>query len=142
MNLGFQLAWIVTKDVKKAVKFYTEVVGLTVLNFEEDYGWAELAGPDGAILGIAQASDEMNIKPGQNAVITFLVEDLEEACEAHTEKGTKMIGEIMEVPGHVKLQMCMDQDGNHFQLCEEITSDIEMFHDHHHGDCCHSKCKS
>jgi predicted enzyme related to lactoylglutathione lyase len=132
---GFHLAWIVVKDVKKAVQFYTEVVGLTSLNFDEEYGWAELAGPDGAILGIAQASGEMNIKPGQNAVVTFSVDNIEKSCAAYVKKGTKMIGEIMEVPGHVKLQMCMDQDGNYFQLCEEIESKLSTVH-----ECCHS-CK-
>ena len=115
---GIHLAWIVVKDVKKAVKFYTEVVGLTIQNFDENYGWAELVGEDGAVLGISQQSDDNNIKPGQNAVLTLSVEDIVKSSAELAKKGTKLIGEMMEVPGHVKLQMCVDQDGNHFQLAE------------------------
>jgi predicted enzyme related to lactoylglutathione lyase len=123
MNIkGFHLAWIVVKDVKKAVKFYTEVVGLTIQNFDENYGWAELIGEDGAILGIAEQSDDNNIKAGQNAVVTLTVDDIVKASTELAKKGTKMLGEIMEVPNHVKLQMCMDQDGNHFQLCQSLSS--------------------
>lgn len=115
---GIHLAWIVVKDVKKAVKFYTDVVGLTIQNFDENYGWAELVGEDGATLGISQQSDDNDIKAGQNAILTLSVEDIVKSSAALAKKGTKMIGEMMEVPGHVKLQMCVDQDGNHFQLCQ------------------------
>ncbi|HEY4831705.1 MAG TPA: VOC family protein [Waddliaceae bacterium] len=115
---GFHLAWIVVKDFKKAVKFYTEVVGLTIQNIDENYGWAELIGEDGAVLGISQQSEHNNIQAGQNAVVTLTVEDIVKAGAELAKKGMKMVGEIMEVPGHVKLQMCVDQDGNHFQLCQ------------------------
>jgi hypothetical protein len=35
-------------------------------------------------------------------------------------KQVKMLGEMMEVPGHVKLQMFQDSDGNHFQLAQML----------------------
>jgi predicted enzyme related to lactoylglutathione lyase len=121
----FDLGWIMVKDLKKAVQFYTDTVGLKLLHMmEEPYGWAELVGHDGgATLGIAEArpgSDEP-ISPGQNAVPTFTYAKIETA-KAHVEKsGGVCKGPVVEVPGHVKMQTVVDPDGNHFQLVETLS---------------------
>lgn len=115
------LVWISVSDVQKAIKFYTETVGLKLMEVHEEFGWAELEGHrGGARLGIAQMQPkaEDTIQPGQNAVMTFTVANLETANADMRKKGAKLIGEIQEVPGHVKLQMAVDSDGNHFQLVE------------------------
>ena len=123
----FDLGWVMVKDLKKAVQFYTEAVGLKLLQLiEEPYGWAELEGHEGgATLGLAQArpgSDDP-ISPGQNAVPTFTYANIDQA-KAHVEKtGGKCKGPIVEVPGHVKMQTVVDPDGNHFQLVETLVPD-------------------
>ena len=124
MNLkSMDLVWIVVDDIKAAVKFYTETVGLKLMEFNEEYGWAELEGMGGgAKLGLAQKDPKCSKNlPGQNAVMTFTVASLEQAIADITAKGTKLEGEIQEVPGHVKLQMALDADGNRFQLVEILT---------------------
>ncbi len=118
---SIDLAWIVVNDLKKSVKFYTEKVGLKLMELDEGFGWAELQGEDGGIkLGLAQKHPTANegINPGQNAVMTLTVDNIEETITEMKEKGGKLIGEIQEVPGHVKLQMVQDEDGNHFQFVE------------------------
>ena len=117
---GNMLSWIVVKDLNVAVKFYTEVVGLTLHNQTTEYGWAELSGPEGCRLGICQECSEMGTKAGSNAVVTITVEDLDIACSFYTEKGAKLVGEIMEVPGHVKMQTFVDQDGNMMQIVQKL----------------------
>ena len=119
-NIG--LAWIVVKDLKSAVKFYTEVVGLKLNEVHEQFGWAELSGHDGngARLGIAQQSDMENIKAGQNAVVTLTVQDIAKAKKDLSKKGAKMIGDVLEIPRQVKLQTLVDHDGNHLQLVEVL----------------------
>lgn len=118
---SFDLAWIVVKDFKKAVKFYTETVGLKLLKASEEYGWAELQGPDGgAMLGIATESKETPLKAGQNACLTFTVKNIEKAQASMHKKAAKFLGEIREVPGHVRLLMGIDADGNHFQLAQML----------------------
>lgn len=114
------LSWIVVKDLKSAVKFYTEVVGLKLLEMHEQFGWAELSGHDegGCKLGIAQYTPSEPIAPGSNAVVTLSVPSIAKAREELQKKGVKLIGEIIEIPGHVKLQTLVDSDGNHFQLVE------------------------
>ena len=117
------LTWILVKDLNKSVKFYTEKVGLKLNSLDEAFGWAELQGHDGgSMLGIAQMHPSGNewITPGQNAVVTLSVENLDKAIAELKEKGAKFIGETQEVPDHVKMQMVQDLDGNHFQLVESL----------------------
>jgi len=115
---GFELAWITVSDIKKGIKFYTEVLGLKLEEHHEQYGWAELSGPRGARLGIAQYDPNFGFKPGSNAIPTFTVDDLEEALAELKQKNANLIGEIVEVPGEVKMQTITDSDGNTFQLCQ------------------------
>jgi catechol 2,3-dioxygenase-like lactoylglutathione lyase family enzyme len=67
MNVkGMYLSWIVVKDIKEAIEFYTKTLGLKLNNYDENYGWAELSGSEGgAILGIAQQNDFDKMPPGQ-----------------------------------------------------------------------------
>ena len=51
---------------------------------------------------------------------TFTVPDIKKAIGEMSKKGVKLIGEMMEVPGHVKLQFFVDADGNTFQIVEEL----------------------
>lgn len=118
---GIELIWVVVKNFKEALKFYTEIVGLKVQEINEQFGWAELAGSKGIRLGIAQMNDLEAIQPGQNAVVTLSVANLEESKKALVQKGVKMVGEILDIPGHVKMQTITDADGNHFQLVESYT---------------------
>lgn len=115
------LAWIVVQDLDKALKFFTEVLGLKVLSRADEWGWAELAGEDGvAILGVAHSAHETQVKPGQNAIMTFTVSDIEHSKSAMAKKGAELVGEVMEIPGHVKLQSFKDKDGNLFQLVQTL----------------------
>jgi predicted enzyme related to lactoylglutathione lyase len=118
-TLGIQLSWIVVKDLEAAIAFYTKVVGLTLKEKHPEYGWAELSGPEGARLGISQESPQMDQKAGANAVMTVTVSDLEEARVHFLKQGAKLIGEVIEVPGHVKMQTFADSDGNILQLVED-----------------------
>ena len=100
-----ELCWIVVADLKRAVEFYTKTLGLTLVSLAEEFGWAELHGQDGGTrLGLAAVSQNNPMQPGSNAVMTFVVEDMESAKKEFQAKGLKLVGEVMEVPGHVKLQ--------------------------------------
>lgn len=117
---SIDLAWIVVKDLKQAVKFYTEM-GLKVVENHEEFGWVELQPLNGQMrLGLAQASKESNVKPGQNAIVTFTVDDIEKAKKELEKKGTKIIGKIHEIPHQVKMLFVSDLDGNNFQLVQVL----------------------
>ncbi len=117
---GIFLSWIVVADMDAAVKFYTEVVGLTLHELSEEFGWAELSGPDGCRLGLAQENAEFHMKAGTNAVVTITVENLDAAMKELSEKGAQLIGDVCEVPGEVKMQSILDKDGNALQIVEML----------------------
>ena len=122
------LVWIVVEDFKRAIQFYTEVVGLRLKEMNEEWGWAELEGHEekGMKLGIAQQRLDCQepIQPGQNAVMTFSVDNLDKAVKDLQEQGVVLIGTVEEVPGHVKLQTVRDIEGNVFQLVEQTPSSL------------------
>lgn len=119
---GMNLSWIVVSDIKKAKKFFTEKVGLKVTQDDEQLGWIELGGEeDGAILGLAQDNDESPISAGQNAIVTITVGDIVAVKALFEKRGVKMIGDILTIPGHVKMQLFEDLDGNKFQLAEILS---------------------
>lgn len=124
------LAWIAVHDIERATHFLSDVVGLTVLNMLKEQGWAELVALRGDIvLGVGQVSDHQEvdpehgspIKPGQNAIITLTVDNIVSAKAELEQKGVSFVGDIIEVPGHVKLVTFTDPDGNFFQLVEEAA---------------------
>jgi predicted enzyme related to lactoylglutathione lyase len=136
------LAWIPVQDFKKAIKFYTEVVGLKLVESNEEWGWAELEGKDGGIrLGIGQYREEESpVKPGHNAVLTFTVQNVDAASKEMEKKGATLVGEVCEVPGHVRMQMIKDSEGNFIHIVEHLPASEPAGHSHHHkhekGGCC------
>lgn len=117
---GFHLAWIVVKDLEKAIEFYTKTVGLELKELSKEHGWAELSGPHGAILGIAQESSHSEVSAGSNAVVTITVPEINAAISHFKSRGATLVGKMLEIPGHVKMQTFADADGNTMQLVQTL----------------------
>lgn len=119
-----ELSWIVVSDLKKAKRFYTEVLGMQMHESCEEFGWLEVQGKQGgALLGLAQASDQEDLKAGSNAVVAITVSDLNESIDELKKKGVRFIGEVIEIPGQVKMISFSDEDGNRFQLVEKLKTE-------------------
>ncbi len=117
------LSWIVVKDIKEAKKFFIDQVGLKELSSSEEFGWVELGGQEdgGSIIGLAEENPAMDdLKAGTNAIITLSVDDLDKSVQHFQDQGIKLVGEVVEVPGHVKMQLFSDLDGNLFQLVQSL----------------------
>lgn len=114
------LVWIVVDDFKAAVNFYTEVVGLKLMELSEQWSWAELEGKNGMRLGIGKWDENSNVKPGDNAIATFTVENLDKTKSEMIQKGATCVGNVLEIPGHVRMQMVKDLDGNQFQIVQKL----------------------
>lgn len=118
-----ELSWIVVEDIEKAVKFYTETVGLQLKEFSKEFGWAELSGnKGGCLLGLAQANPKEQVLPGENAVVTLTVSNLDEAKKELSKKDVTFLGDILEVPNVVRLQLFVDKDGNKLQLVQHLVN--------------------
>lgn len=117
------LSWIMVNNFDQALEFFTKKLGLKIEELNQEYGWAELVSENalGHRLGIALENPEEKCHhPGQNAVMTMEVSNIDQAKEDLKKKGVKLIGDIIEVPGVVKMLTFEDPDKNCFQLCEQI----------------------
>lgn len=120
---SMDLSWIVVSDLKKALEFYTEVMGLKLVELQEQFGWAELQGKEGGMrLGIAQASPH-EPEAGKNAVVTMTVDNLERAKSYIEKNGALFIGDVLEIPDQVKMQTFADVDGNRFQIVQILSGE-------------------
>lgn len=115
------MTWIVVKDLEKSIGYYTHTLGFKLLEKSPQWGWAELQGTEGgARLGLAETNDHSTLNPGQNAVFTLSVDNIESARDEAIKGGSTPVGDIQEVPGHMKLLLCKDLDGNHFQFAQKL----------------------
>ena len=115
------LAWVTVSDIKKAKKFFTETLGLQVRTDTPEWGWVELVAKDGgSALGLGQFNPQYGkeVLPGQNSIVTFSVDDIVKAKADFEKQGVTILGDIIEVPGHVKMLFFADLDGNKFQICQ------------------------
>src|SRR5688572_9097599 len=104
-------------------RFFIETLGLTETSGSPDMSWMELtAGDEEPMLGVGAANPEHGpSKAGTNGVVSFLVDNVVSEKAELEKKGVKFIGEIMEVPGHVKLASFADPDQNAFFLVEDLS---------------------
>jgi predicted enzyme related to lactoylglutathione lyase len=112
------LATIYVSDINRAVKFFTEALGLK-LQYQAGPGWAQIDAGKGLTLGL-HGTHGGGPTPGQNGstVIGFeLDEPIEGAYQALSERGVKFEGPIQDT-AHVRLAYFSDPDGNSFYLSQ------------------------
>lgn len=118
--IGMKLTWITVKNIEESIQFYTTIIGLELKEFNEEHGWAELTGNEGARLGLYQSADGSNV--GTNGVITITVEDIEKAVFDLKSKNVTLLDGIIEIKDTIKMQTFEDSDGNTFQLCQLLKN--------------------
>lgn len=119
---SIDLGWIVVQDIQKAKRFYVDTLGFELTTDAPEYNWAEVKAPESNFtIGIGQkSSDEDGMEIGSNAVLTLTVDNIEESIKELSQQGVTFMGEVIEVPGHVKMISFTDPDGNHMQLVEKL----------------------
>lgn len=119
-----ELSWVIVSDFEKSKKFFSETLGLHIAEKSPNYNWMELEAEDkGMRLGVGEYEPEYSKddKPGQNAVLTFTVEDIVEAKKELESKNVTFLGDILDIPGNIKMATFVDPDGNKFQLVQHNT---------------------
>lgn len=121
---GISLSCITVSDINKAKHLFVDLLGLDLKEFVEEYKWMEIGGKDEeARLGVGEYvenSEYQDIKAGSNAIISILVGNLEEAKEHLEANGIEFLGNILEIPGEVKMILFKDLDGNRYFLTESL----------------------
>jgi len=106
--------WFWTRDMDRAVAFYTDVVGLALLRRDGD-DWAEFdAGP--VRVGLHGAG-ERSEPPGGGTVV-LRVDDLDASKLALEGRGVVFDAHVGEVQGLARFASFADPDGNALQIIE------------------------
>lgn len=115
---GIELIWVIVADFPKAIAFYRDVLGFTLVKVHEEFQWAEFHNSTGCRFGVSGSSIDRDLQLGKNAIPTITVKDIQAARKDLANRSVNLLGDVVEIPGHVRLQLFQDGDGNHFQLCE------------------------
>jgi predicted enzyme related to lactoylglutathione lyase len=107
-------------DLGRALGWYTDVLGFSVIHHVPANGWAELQSPvAGVRVGLTEV--ESMPEPGGGAVLTFNVRDVDAArAELETRGAVRFDGETCTIPGWVRLATLYDPDGNVLMLAQSL----------------------
>ena len=107
------------KDLDASVAWFKEKLGFDLTFNAMQAGWAEVSTPvAGVTIGLAQSDEGAR---GSTAV--FGVADIAEARAELEANDVSFEGDIVEVPGMVKLATFLDPDGNRYMLAESLTDE-------------------
>jgi catechol 2,3-dioxygenase-like lactoylglutathione lyase family enzyme len=101
-----------TRDMDRALAFYTEVVGLPLVRREGDE-WAELDG--GPVRLALHGADDDHPTSG---TVVLRVEDLEATRWTLEQRGAAFDAYVGEVEGYARFATFRDPDGNPVQIIE------------------------
>ncbi len=110
--------WFWVSDLDRAVAFYRDAVGLSLLR-RDGQEWAELAAGD-TRLGLHGAGERRDLPEGGTVVLR--VDDLDLARAALEGRGVRFHAHVGEVEGRARFASFVDPDGNRLQLIEYLES--------------------
>lgn len=120
MQIG--VIYYYVRDMKKALAFYKDKLGLKLKTFWQNLPnpWAELEAGD-VLLGLEEVRNrgESVRPPWGGAVVSFQVENIEEAKSDLEKKGVNFTTEIL-IFEKVKVVQFEDPDGNRLELHERL----------------------
>ena len=112
-------ATIFVSDFERAIRFYTETLGMPLRFRAEDF-WAEVVAGEGLVLGIHPESENA-AKPGTRGSIQIglnVTGPLRELVNDLEAKGVEFLGPIVEDDGVGKFARFRDPDGNELYFWE------------------------
>lgn len=124
MTFSGGIATVMVSDMDRAVRFYTETLGLK-LSFRAEDEWAEVTAGPGLTIGLHPAG-EHGPRPGAGGAISlgFNVDGpIQQSVDALTARGVVFRGPVVANPDEpVKLAFFGDPDGNPLYLCETVRT--------------------
>jgi len=106
-------------DMNKASLWFQEKLGFKEHFRNEEANWCEVqSAVSGVSIGFSQVEDPV---VSSGTTLVFGVEDIESARDELEEQGVQFEGEIMEIPGLVKLTTFTDPDGHKFMFSQSLA---------------------
>jgi predicted enzyme related to lactoylglutathione lyase len=108
---------IYVTDMDRAVKFFTETLGLR-LDYQAGPEWAQIDAGKGLILGLHGTGHGAEAGKDGSTIVGFEVDEpIAQVYETLVARGVKFDGPPVDT-GHVKLAHFRDPDGNAFYLSQ------------------------
>ena len=106
-------------SLDRAIPWYQEVLGMTLLYRIDDIAWCELS------TGVAKVNvglgESEQVPQGGGATLTFGVTDIEAAQRALDAASVRQDGPIRDIPDMVRLLTFYDPDGNALMFYEDLA---------------------
>jgi len=105
-------------DLDASIAWFQEMLGFELLFRVDEQGWAEISSPaQGVSIGLG-VNETVDGRGGTTPV--FGVADVVAARTELEAKGVRFDGDIVEIPGMVKLATFYDPDGNSYMFAESL----------------------
>lgn len=120
-EIGGVTTSIYVSNMDRAVKFYSEALGLTLVS-RIGNEWAQLATADGGSIGLHPAQPPTTVAPGTTGAINIEFRasaELEAAVNSLKSHGVPFVTDIFNYE-HVRLATCSDPDGNRLLLGQPL----------------------
>jgi predicted enzyme related to lactoylglutathione lyase len=109
-----------TKDVKAAIAFYTEVVGWKTEPFGDTYTmWVGTHGPMGGVMVLGEA-EKMGVPPHWYGSVE--VSDVDATVALATERGGKALVKAMDIPNVGRYAVLADPQGGAFGIYKPLQA--------------------
>ena len=106
---------VMVSDTDRAKKWYTEKLGLSVL--DDEGHWITVGRKEkGGAVHLCLASKEMPLEPGNTGILLLVEGDLRTECARLKERGVEFAHEPTKQPWGVWDAMVRDPDGNELLL--------------------------
>jgi CreA protein len=107
-------------DLTRALDWYAEVLGFSILHSVPESGWAELQTPVAEVrIGLTEVESMPPV--GGGAVLTFNVRDIDAARSSiESRYDVRFDGETCTIEGWVRLATLYDPDGNVLMLAQSL----------------------
>lgn len=111
---------ISVRDRHRSAKWYSDVLGFTLLHHMDEAGWSEMATKtDGVTLGLGEQAAP---SPG-NTVPVFGVADIGADRASLEAAGVRFDGDTETIEGMVSTATFYDPDGNALMIAQDLTAD-------------------
>jgi catechol 2,3-dioxygenase-like lactoylglutathione lyase family enzyme len=108
-------------DLPRALDWYREILGFTVLHHVPEAGWAELQTPV-ADVRVGLTAVEQMPPHGGGAVLTFNVRDVDASRRyLESREDVRFDGDTCTIEGWVRLVTVFDLDGNPLMLAQSLV---------------------
>ena len=108
---------IFISDMDRSVRFYTDVLGLTL---DQRFGndWASIKAPGGVAIGLHPASEQSPAGRKGSITIGFMLDEpIDQAVDRLRKQGVKFTKDIFQ-EGPSRVAHFVDPDGNEFYIIE------------------------